>query len=355
LAMKPQLPNIIPFPFDAQSNPFYCALASVLLPALGYTEETPYFCAPKGSNCVECGGCKKTMLQRNHLLLYHDYQSFTGVSFGWTWPELDSDYHTIENAGAGWRWPDEFINFIMGHAGLTWRRFSKGADKNEAYRAITASIDAGIPALLKLGAGQNWHVVTGYRDGALFALTYKEKGCLLRKWHDAFEDVIIVTGHCEPTVGCADVFRRIISVLEHPAHVKLEADLYRRIDAITKDNAQETARWLNEIVSFPIEARWHAADSSLARLSGDKAVGDKLFWMIRQYVFDKEHDATHGTCWKIWAQLGVSPKTHYQVPKNAGNLALRPETQAELKRLFAIVFLNDREVLTVMREALALL
>lgn len=353
--MPTKIPNIVPFPFDPQSNPFFCALASVLLPALGYTEETPYFCAPKGSNCVECGGCKKTNLQRNHLLLYHNCQSFSGVSFGWTWPELDSPYHTLPDAGAGWRWPDEFVEFIMGHAGLTWRRFSKGAGKDEVYPAIAASIDAGIPVLLKLGVGQDWHVVTGCQGGALYALTYKKKERLLRTWYDAFEYAIIVTGRREPTVTLADILRRVISVLEHPAHARLEADLNRRIDEITKENAQETAKWLNEIVSFPIEARWHAADSSLQRLSDDSAVADKLFLMIRQYVFDKEHDATHGTCWKIWAQLGVSPESHYRVTRKSGKLVMRPETRAELKRLFSIVFHNDREVLAVLREALALL
>ena len=45
------LKDIVQYPFDAQSDSFFCALASALLPALGYTENTPYFCAPGHFAC----------------------------------------------------------------------------------------------------------------------------------------------------------------------------------------------------------------------------------------------------------------------------------------------------------------
>ena len=353
--MKQQIPNVVPFPFDAQSNPFFCALASALLPVLGYTEETPFFCGPKDAYCINCGDCgSKTTLQKHHLRLYHNYQTFTGVSFGWAWPELDSAYHTLPGAGAAWRWPDEFIAFIMGRAGLTWRRLPKGTDRDAVYGAVTASVDAGIPALLKLGEGQDWHVIDGYEDGVLHGLCYKKDGLALPDWFEAFEDAIVITGRCEPAVTLADVLRRIVAVLEHPAHARLEADLNRRIDGITKENMIDTAQWLNERAGFPIEARWHAADSEMYILCDNEAAKEKIFAMIRQYVFDKEHDATHGTLWKVWGQLGVGPKTHYQLPRKRKVIKLlsRPGAKEELKRLFAIVFHNDREVLRFLREAL---
>ncbi len=115
--------------------------------------------------------------------------------------------------------------------------------------------------------------------------------------------------------------------------------------------AWETAEWLLEKVGFPIEARWHAADSSLQTLCANKAGKDKIFGMIRQFVFDRELDATHGTCWKIWGQLGVGPNTGYALPENAGKLLLKPEIRDELKRLFSIVFANDKAVLELLHEA----
>ena len=124
------------------------------------------------------------------------------------------------------------------------------------------------------------------------------------------------------------------------------------MDSVTADNAWETAEWLLRVVGFPIEGRYHAADSNLHHLCENEKAKDKIFGMIRQYVFDSEHDATHGTCWKIWAQLGVGADTGYALPPNAGKLLLNKDTQVELKHLFAIVFDNDRVVLGLLREAI---
>lgn len=58
------LKDIVQYPFDAQSDSFFCALSSALLPALGYTENTPYFCAPKGQFAVRVAigrRCKSTI------------------------------------------------------------------------------------------------------------------------------------------------------------------------------------------------------------------------------------------------------------------------------------------------------
>lgn len=347
-----KIPNIVQYPFDAQSSPFFCALASTLLPVLGYTEETPFFCAEKNTYCVNCGNCgNKTTLQKHHLRLYHDYQTFTGVSFGWEWPENDSEYQVIPGWKPGWRWPDEFLDFIFGFAGLSWMRLQKSTGKKDIYAMVRTSIDTGFPVLMRLG--MDWHVITGY-DGekGFWGLGYNSgEPVILPCWPESFEDAIIITGHADKSVTISHILDRIIQTLAHPAHVKLEADLMAHLDGVSSDNAWETAGWLLEKVGFPIEARWHAADSSLQALCENKAGKDKIFGMIRQYVFDGELDASHGTCWKIWAQLGAGPDTGYALPENAGELLLRPKTQDELKRLFSIVFANDRIVLKLLKEA----
>jgi len=378
--MKNHIPNMIPFPSDAQSSPFFGALASLLLPALGYTEETPYFCGPKGSYCVHCNNdCgSKSNLRKNHNLVYHDYQTFTGVSLGWVWPEdVDSSYQTLPGWHDDWCWPDAFFDYIFGFAGLAWKRLPKGAGKGDIFAAVCASIDAGFPVLMKLGTGPDWHVVTGYdENGTLYGLdshnhfdhtmrptravvasqSYTDGGLfILPDWFSHVQTAVVITGRAAKTVTFHNILARLVQTLEHPVHGRLERDIMSRLDAVTTENALETAQWLLAKVGFPIEARWHAADSSLIRQTENKAVQDKIFRMIRQYVFDSEHDATHGTCWKIWAQLGVGTATGYALPPNAAELILRPEAQAELKRLFAIVFHNDREVLATLREAMTIL
>jgi len=371
---KTLIPETVAFPADAESNAFFCALATALLPALGYTEETPFYCAPKGSDCVNCGNCKnKTTLQKHHLQLYHDFQTFTGVSLGWVWPEDGSEYHTLPERTEGWRWPDGFFGFIFGYAGLTWKRFREGTGKDEIYAAVKNSINSGFPVLMKLGNGQDWHTVSGYDENATlyghdsrkhFSVKmrpaiqperYTDDGLfVMQDWYPQFKDAVVITGKCKQTIGFNEILLRLIKVLSHPVHAKLENDLMDKIDGINAENARETAQWLLDIVSFPIEARWHAADSSLNRLSDNRIVNEKLFPMIRQYVFDRELDATHGTCWKIWAQMDVGTKTGYKLTENSAEMILKPETGAELKRLFAIVFANDRIVLDILKEAAAL-
>ncbi len=369
--------DMIPFPTNAESNPFFGALASVLLPALGYTENTPYYCGQKGSFCIQCGGCgDSTTLQKHHLQLYHDYLTLTGVGLGWYRPEdADAEYQVIPNGGPDWNWADHFIGSIMDIAGLIWRRLSRGTDRDTLFAVLASSIDVGLPALIKLGTGTDWHVVTGYDSaGCLYGLDthahwdaavkpsvtpdgYTEEGLfILSNWFDPFVDAIVVSGRCEPTVKLPDMLVRMIETLARPEHAALETEVMRRIDHITPANALQTAQWLNNRAGFPIEARWHVAsctDSTLPRMTDNETVRQKLFGVTAQYVFDNELDATHGTCWKIWGQLGVGPETGYAVMPHSAELVAKPETKAELERLFSIVFENDRIVLGLLREALA--
>ncbi|MCL2059743.1 MAG: hypothetical protein FWH01_11935 [Oscillospiraceae bacterium] len=385
------IPNIIPFPDGAESSPFFGALASVLTPALGYTEDMPYFCDPKQSYCVNCGNCKNSTMQKHRIRIYHDYQTFCGVSLGWVWPEGRSEFQTLPGWREGWRWPDDFLSYLFGYAGLSWKRLVKstsgratgcvsvGASKAAILEAVKASVVAGIPVLMKLSAGPDWHVVTGYdENGTLYGLDshkhfdhtmrptratvaargYTDDGLFILSdgdWYDYFDNAIVIIGKAAKSVTYLDVLDRMICTLAHPAHALLEQALMARLDAVTSDNALETAQWLLSMVGFPIEGRYHAADSNLHNLCENAAAKEKIFGMIRQYVFDSEHDATHGTCWKIWAQLGVGAETGYALPPNAAALLLNKDTRNELKRLFKIVFENDRVVLKLLKEAAAII
>lgn len=369
-----RLDNIVQFPIDAESSPFFSALSSALLPALGYTEDTPYFCAPKGSYCVRCGGCgDRSNLQKHQLALYHAYQTLTGVGFGWVWPDSDClAYQTIDNGGPGWTWPDSMLDQIMGTAGLTWRRLSKSLGRDAIYREVACSIDRGFPVLARLGASPDWQVVTGCEAGALLGLDtdqhvlakgairpdqYTDEGLfLLSRWFETLEDAVAITGRCDPTVTLSEILTVIVRTLAHPAHARLEHDLMERIDRITPENAVETAAWLNRLASFPIEARWHAAEafcsreSAILRLTEDtglqQRLGDLFF---TRYIADN-HDETHGVCWKIWGLLGIGPENGYTLAPDVGERVMRPAVRDELKRLFALVFANDRTVLTALRE-----
>lgn len=365
--------SLVSFPIDAQSNPFFSALATALLPLLGYTEQTPFFCSPKGEECVHCGGCGgKTALQKHQLLLYHDLQTLTGVSFGWTWPEADgAPYQTLSGGGEGWRWPDGFWDEVMGLVGLGWRRLSKKMGRDALWREITGSLAAGSPVLLRLGTQREWQVADGYQDGMLCGLVYSRTPAeqypwalgqhvsggrfSLADWYPLFEDAVVFTGPKASAITFAAVLERIVGVLSHPTHRQLEGEVFRRIDAVTAENARETSCWLNQLAAFPIEARWHAAEAAcnprslFSRLAGEerqRQIGQLLF---SRYIADNSSE-THGLCWKIWELLGTGPASGYAPGEDAQRQILRPGVQAALKALFGQVFENDREVLRRLRE-----
>ncbi len=225
--MIKRLPDMLPFPDGAESSPFFGALETVLVSALGFTEEAPHFCGQKGSDCVQCGNCTTTAMQKHRAQLYHDYQSFTGVSAGWAWPEETSEYQTLPVWYPGWRWLDEYFGFIFGFAGLSWRRLSGGTARDDIFTAVKASVDAGLPVLMKLGDGPDWHVAAGYDEcGTLYGLDahkhfdhtmrptrevvaaqgYTDDGrFILTDWHAHFRDAVIIAGRAEKTVTYADI------------------------------------------------------------------------------------------------------------------------------------------------------
>lgn len=360
-----KLIETVRFPIGAESNSFFAALASALLPVLGYTENTPYYCPPKGSNCIQCGNCQTSTLQKHQEQLYHDYISYTGVALGWYWPEERiGTYQVISDGGTGWDWPDEFVAYIMGIAGLSWKRVPAGASRDTILQMLSDSLMLGFPALIRLGNGVDWTVVLGCEDNGLllgFAhpdASVKPDGTIggldtFVNWYASFKDAIIITGHeTAPSVLLPDILQHMIAALEHPAHAALERQIYHRIDELNMDNAGETVQWLNDRVDKPIEDRFHmasCADKIRPTLTDSVKIADCMFQITKQYVFDNELDTTHGTCWKIWRLLGVSP----YVDRHPAAKVVDPITKAELKRLFSIVFENDRIVLDWLRKALS--
>jgi hypothetical protein len=132
--------------------------------------------------------------------------------------------------------------------------------------------------------------------------------------------------------------------------VRLERDLIAALDAVTPENAQETAAFVKGVIDVPIEARWHAAeafvscDTPLSRLSNDDALKQTLSDLFFSRYIQNGNGETHSTCWQIWALLGVGPDSGYQLAADASERIQRPDVRAALKRLLTVVFDNDRRV-----------
>lgn len=370
--MKKHL-TVHPFPHDAESNGFIAALSSAVCAAKKYTDDTPYWCTTKGCYCKKCGDCNGQSLGKTQSSVYHCLLTASGLAFGFDYPEDDSvGAHTIPDTPIGWRWDDGFMSDIMGFAGLSFIRF-KNKTVAEIREIIKDSIDAGYPAMAannsvypdEMAWVSCWKIVCGYTDDGITVMNYG--GEVSDETSGTYEDVIVITGEVDRANGVAckqayfNVLKRIYAVLSDPSHDALENEIMSDLSNVTPENAVMLSYKLMGINGVPIEARWHASEAfaskdnllySLVNSSLEdsvesnelKTVAEKVEGLFfERYVADGNNE-THGIGWKIWACLNVGPQTEFLPTEESFKLIQQSDVQNELKRLFKIVFDNDRAV-----------
>ncbi len=357
--------HIVPFPYGAESNGFIAALSSAMLPCLGITAETPYWCSPKDSYCIHCSDCDP--LQKHQEMLYHTLLTASGLAFTFDYPEDDSvPCHTMPGISTGWRWEDPFVSTLMDFAGLRWQR-CRCQPVTGLYHPICRAIDNGCTALAANyrhwdpDADPNawehcWDVIYGYTDDGLCVMHHGGDCAVVTD--GTYDDCIIITGRSQRQQSFRDVLERICAILTDPSHDVLERELYAELSAVTPEAAVGLAHKLMAINGVPIETRWHAAeafvsrDNLLSALIGDTPCADRLRQLFfSRYIADNSNE-THGTGWKIWGALEFGPGTGYQLSQRSFELLQQPEVQAELQRLFRIVFDNDRAVAAELQAVL---
>lgn len=378
--MKKQL-NVHLFPYEAESNGFIAALSSVVCAAKKYTDDTPYWCSSKGCYCKKCGDCTGQSLDKTHLSVYHCLLTASGLAFGFDYPEDDGvGAHTIPNTPIGWRWDDGFMADIMDFAGLSFIR-CKNKTVAEIRDIVKDSIDAGYPAMAanhsvypnEMTWVSCWKIVCGYTDDGITVMNYG--GEVSDETNGAYEDIIVITGETDCTNDAAckqtyyDVLKRIYAVLSDPSHDALEAEIMADLSNVTPENAVMLSYKLMGINGVPIEARWHAAEaftskdnllyslvnsSSAGSTESDelKAASEKLADLVFKRYSAEGNNETHGIGWEIWACLNVGQQTGYLPTEESYKLIQQLNVQNELKRLFRIVFDNDRAVANGIMEVL---
>lgn len=347
--------DLVPFPSGAESNGFFAALSSALMPCLGITADTPFWCSPNGSYCKHCrNNCD--LRQRHQEMLYHTLLVASGTAFTFDYPEDDDvGFHTLPNTSIGWRWEEPFVANLMDFAGLSYERYT---DKTaaEMRELLQNSIDSGYTALCadthsisENGArAQCWNVVCGYAEDKILVMHYG--GEIVSETDSFYSDWIVVTGKAERKQTYRDVLERIYTVLTNPSHDALEQEIYSDLSNVTPENAAGTAYKMMGINGVPIETRWHGAeafcstDNLLSSLTEDAAVKLRLSGLFFDRYIANDNNETHGICWKIWGLLHVGPETGYMPAEESFVLIQQPDVQAEMKQLWKIVFDNDRAV-----------
>ncbi len=355
--------DLVTFPNDAESDGFFAALSSAVMPCLGITADTPFWCAPKGSYCVRCQNCCD--LARSHqLMLYHTFLTASGVAFTFDYPEDDDvEVKSMPDIPIGWRWEEPFVSNLMDFAGLSYARY-RNKSVSEMRAVLCEAIDNGFTALCadtgniaeNLGWTRCWNAVCGYTDDGI--LVMRHGGETVTETDAVYTDWIVITGKTERKQTYRDVLERIYYTLSDPSHDKPEKDIEATLSRVTQENAAGVAFKMMGISGVPIETRWHAAeafcseDNLLSTLSEDTAMKKRqadLFF--HRYIADN-NDETHGVCWKISRLLNVDPSTGYRPTEESFALIQKQEVQEEMKRLWKIVFDNDRAVAEGIREIL---
>lgn len=348
--MKKTLEHQVPFPVDAESDNFTAALASALIISKGYTEETPYWCAPNSRYCIHCSPCGDNLLERHQISIYHCLLTASTLAFGFDYPWDDSvNPHSLPGFSNSWRWDDDFVNALARFAGFSYLRFNGTNVQEEVLSAMKCSLDNGFPTLLRLENEMKWILAVDYDADTIFGLD-SQFYALPENWHSILRDAIIITGNTVPEMSYKELLERIASAIFYDEHAKLESVIMDALDHVTMENALDIASMICGINGVAIEARWHAAEAFcgaenlLCNICTNKEIHDRLRDVFfARYVMDG-NDETHGIGWKIWGAIGVGTKTGYNITQQSADLILQKETQETLKHLFAKMFENDRAV-----------
>lgn len=359
--MKKILEHLVSFPVDAESDNFTAALASALVIARGYTEETPYWCAPNRRYCIHCSPCGDHLLERHQLSIYHCLLTASTLAFGFDYPWDDTvEPHSLPGFPGGWRWDDGYVDALARFAGFSWRRFHGTSAQEEVLSAMKSSLDEGFPTMLRLEDEMAWILAVGYDGDTVYGLD-SQLHALPDNWHSVLRDAIVITGGTAPGMSYRELLERIASALSYEGHGALESVIMDALDHVTVENAMDIAGMMCGINGVPIEARWHAAESFcgaenlLCDICTDKEIHSRLSEVIFARYLKDGNEETHGLGWKIWGALGVGPETGYAVTEQSGALILQKETRETLKRLFAKIFENDRAVCAEIRACIELL
>lgn len=358
----PKTISVIPFPHGAESDGFFAALSSALMPCLGITDDTPYWCAPNGRYCNHCSGCVTP--EKHREMLYHTLLTASGLAFTFDYPEDDSvPFHTVPDTPVGWRWNEPFVENLMDFAGLSYQRYT-ARSVARMHGLIRQTVDAGYTALVA-DHGQwadetawscCWKVVCGYTEDGILVMYHG--GEITVETDGAYEDWIVITGKAPRKQTYRDILKRIEAVLTDPSHDMLEAELYSDLSDVTPENAIGLAYKMTGINGVPIETRWHAAeafcsrDNLLSSVCSDSDVKSRLSDLFFSRYIACDNNETHGTGWKLWGALNVGPGTGYMPTDESFSLIQQPAVQEEMKRLWKIVFDNDRAVAEGIRQEL---
>lgn len=351
--MTEGIENIVSFPVNAEKSSFFGALTSILLYRNGYTEDTPLFCGRRQQSCVRCGGCgNDPFIHKHHLRLYQYLITITGCAYFWADKEIGNSYNRQYVADNFSETALDRLSLALYASGYHYESMDKNTQADVLFDRIKRSIEEKQPILIKLGLGDVWAVITGYHnDNNLpYLMKFGHSPQPNKDWYDKLSNLVFITDKYDSTISLSETLDHMIRHLIIGDRNKLEQKIYQKLE--TEPDGKKLGMWLNKMNGLAIENRWHASECYRNTLA--PMLDNSQYKRLLLEASDL-HLRFHDQAWKVWALLGVSPKTHYCLPRNINELLDMPSARGGLKSLFQELFAIDREVSDLLQQCASLL
>lgn len=351
--MTKSIENLVSFPVNAQRNSFFGALSSILLYRNAYTEDTPFFCGKHQRNCIRCGSCgNEPFIHKHHLQIYQYLITITGCAYFWIDKEIGNSYNKQYITDEFSETALDRLSLALYASGYHYESMDKNTEANVLFDKIKQSIQEKKPALIKLGLGDVWAVITGYNDDKKFPylMKFRHSPQLNKDWYNKLSNIVFITDKYDSAISLSESLNHMIHHLNTSSRNKLEQKIYQKLE--TEQDGKKLGKWLNQLNGLVIETRWHASEcyrNTLVPMFDNNEY--KKFLLEASDL----HLHFHDQAWKIWELLGVSPQTHYCVPRNINELLDKSSIRTELTSLFQELFAIDRQVFHLLKECLFLL
>ena len=351
--MIKSIENLVPFPVNAQRNSFFGALSSILLYRNAYTEDTPFFCGKHQRNCIRCGSYgNEPFIYKHHLQIYQYLITITGCAYFWIDKEIGNSYNKQYITDEFSETALDRLSLALYASGYHYESMDKNTEANILFDRIKQSIEEKQPVLIKLGLGDLWAVMTGYNDDKKlpYLMKFRHSPQLNKDWHNKLSNIVFITDKYDSAISLSESLNHMIHHLNTSSRNKLEQKIYQKLE--TEPDGKKLGKWLNQLNGLVIETRWHASEcyrNTLVSMFDDNEYKELLLEASALHLH------FHDQAWKIWELLGVSPQTHYCVPRNINELLDKSSIRTKLKSLFQELFTIDRQVFHLLQECLFLL
>lgn len=315
------LDTVMPYAMGCESRRYIGCFASLAMCMEQYDGSQPTFCCQRHDFCIACGKCGPiNPLQRKHEELYHLYVTVSGMGVLYFDPALSSLNHDevaetlLRDAAA----------MTMNYAGYACQTFTHNDPEDAVRHSIIASIDNGIPVIIRTSRG-NCNIIAGYGEDGAVLYGFNGYGTYLgaldeptgytdgnmfytRDWFRSLSAAFVVTGRTQPMASNNDVFRRLIAILQSQRSEGSGNALFRILEddslfaRMSPDELRRIYDFTNGLIGYLAEARCFVHEAfATAFLNSitDPAVRDTGY-EISELCLN-----SHDTAWIPWRAIGA--------------------------------------------------